>query len=253
MRAKPTNQGVGGSAPKALGLKTTLWNVVRAAGSEPSPKKEEALAYVLQNYWHPLYAYARRRGHSPEDAQDLIQSFFVHLIEQRGLRHADPERGRFRSFLLASLDHFVANAQDARKAIKRGGRLVFLPLSSAELEARHIERSAEDLTPEKAFDRHWALAVLAVVFKRLREEQEVAGHSEAFDLLKPYLEGDPATSRPAELSARLQVSESGVRMMVLRLRRRCRALILEEIARTLADPGQVQEELQSLLAALKAG
>ncbi len=234
-------------------LATTNWSVVVTAGGPPSRAAEEALADLLRTYWYPLYVYVRRRGHPPEDAQDLIQGFFLELVGKGRLRFADPERGRFRAFLLTSLSHFLANVRDARKAIKRGGGIQFLPLNDNEIEARYSGSGSGHLTPEKAYDRHWALVVLEVALARLRSEQGLAGHVEVFDLLKPYLEGDPETPRYAELISRLKVSESGARMMVHRLRRRYRALVLEEIARTLADPTQVKEELNSLLAALREG
>ena len=234
-------------------LQTTHWSVVLAAGSEPSSAAQDALEYLLRTYWYPLYVYVRRRGNSPEDAQDLIQSFFLALIQKGRLRLANPERGRFRSFLLASLNHFAANEQDAQTAIKRGGRIQFLPLDVLEIESRFAGSLSENSSPEMAYDRHWALALLEVVLRRLRQEQESTGRGEVFDLLKPYLEGDPETPRYAELGARLQVSEGAARMIIHRLRRRYRDLILEEIQRTLADPGQADEELKSLLAALREG
>jgi len=232
-------------------FETTQWKVVLAAANGSSPDAQEALAQLLQTYWKPLYIHVRHRGFSTEDAQDLIQDFFYQLIQRHRLGLANPERGRFRSFLLASLNHFLSNEQEARRAVKRGGRVRLLPLSGEEMEAGYAVVLAEDLTPEKAFDRYWALTVLDVVLGRLRREQESFGKGENFERLKPFLESDQPPPRYAEVAARLNVSEGAARMMVLRLRRRYRALIQEEIARTLADPAQVREELHSLVAALR--
>jgi RNA polymerase sigma factor (sigma-70 family) len=248
--------GEGSSAASTNGnwssirFETTRWSVVLAAGVGSSGKAREALADLLRAYWHPLYVFVRRRGYSPEDSQDLIQGFLAQMIEHDRLRFANPERGRFRSFLLTSLCHFLANQQHSHQALKRGGGIRFLPLTGEEMEMHFDLSTSHDLTPEKAFDKHWALALLRLVLERLRTEYELSGRQVAFDLLKPYLEGTEPDLRYAEMAARLKVSESGARMMVHRLRRRYRALINEEIARTLADPSQADQELESLLAAL---
>jgi len=232
-------------------FQTTQWSVVLTAGGTPSPAADEALACLLQTYWFPLYAFVRRRGYSPHDAEDLTQEFFHHVIRRRSLTVADPERGRFRCFLLASLKHFLAHEQEARETVKRGGRVQFVPLSGAELEARFLGGSADALSPERAFDLHWAMGLLEVVLGRLRAEQASSGRTEAFDLLKPFLEGGQLPVRYADVAARLNTSVGAARMMVLRLRRRYRTLISEEIARTLLDPAQADEELQALVAALR--
>lgn len=249
--------GPGSGAPatgqSSAWFATTQWNIVLAAAAAPSDTAAKALEELCRTYWRPTYAYVRCRGYLAQDAEDLIQSFFAQLIERRSLAAADPERGRFRSFLLVCLSHFLANAEDARRAVKRGGRVRIVPLGGAEMEARFDGTPQDGLSPEKVFDRHWALALLEVVLGRLRSEQEASGHAAGFELLKPFLEGNRADTRYAEVAARLAISESGARMMALRLRRRYRALIQEEIVRTLADPTLADDELDSLLAALRGG
>jgi RNA polymerase sigma-70 factor (ECF subfamily) len=230
---------------------TTQWNVVLAAGSKSSPDADQALAQLLETYWLPLYAFVRRRGYSPDDSCDLVQGFLLQFLGHDRLRLANPERGRFRSFLLSSLSHFLANEEAARGALKRGGGAQVLSLSAGDMEQRLEGRSPDHHTPELAFDRHWALTLLEVGLRRLREEQQADGRAEAFDLLKPCLEGDPPDQRYYEIARRLNTTESARKMRVLRLRRRYRSLLLEEIGRTLDDPSLAEAELQSLLCALR--
>src|SRR5512136_965615 len=169
---------------------TTHWSVVLTARRSDTTRAQAALARLCQTYWYPLYAYVRRRGYSPHDAQDLTQEFFARLLGQNWLAQADRERGRFRTFLLAALSHFLANEWDKARAQKRGGSIQLVPLQLDNAETRYGQEPADPLTPEQCFERRWALALLDEVLNRLRQEQVAAGTGEMFDALKPCLVGD---------------------------------------------------------------
>jgi RNA polymerase sigma factor (sigma-70 family) len=231
---------------------TTQWSVVLAAGDASSKDSAEALATLCELYWYPLYAFVRRRGHDPDAAQDLTQAFFARVIEKAYLRDATPTRGRFRSFLLGSLKHFLANEWDHARALKRGGGAVVLPLD-VELgqgETRYRLEPVDEETPERLFERQWALALLERVLARLREESDQAGKGAQLDVLKPVLTGEPIDETYAQLGERLGMSEGAVKVAVHRLRRRTRALLQEEIARTVADPRDVEDEIHHLFEVL---
>jgi RNA polymerase sigma factor (sigma-70 family) len=231
---------------------TTQWSMVLAAGDASSEESAQALATLCELYWYPLYAFVRRRGYDPDAAQDLTQAFFARVIEKAYLRDATPTRGRFRSFLLGSLKHFLANEWDHARALKRGGGVVVLPLD-VELgqgETRYRLEPASDETPERLFERQWALALLERVLTRLREESAAAGKGAQLDVLKPVLIGEPIDETYAQLGERLGMSEGAVKVAVHRLRRRTRALLQEEIARTVNDPRDVDDEVQHLFEVL---
>lgn len=219
------------------------------AGRSDTTRSHDALAKLCQTYWHPLYAYVRRRGHSPEDAQDLTQGFFAHLLEHNAMATASPKRGRFRSFLLASLNHFLSDEWDKARAKKRGaGKVISLDTQSAETWLR--QQPSENLTPEKAFELRWAITLLEQVYGRLEAEHRQQGKAELFDALRTTLAG-PGNSAPhAELAARLNMSEGAVKVAVHRLRQRYRALLRETIAETVASEAEVEEELRYLLRTL---
>lgn len=243
--------GVGGEPGRGVRFATTQWGVVAAAGDLQEPGGREALGQLLQAYWFPLYAQVRRRGYSHESAEDLTQGFLQHLLSRDRLGRADPERGRFRSFLLASLTHFLSNDYAARHALKRGGAAVDQGLPFAEGDSRWRDRPGRELPPDRAFDLHWALILLDLVLGRLRREMASEGRERAFEVLKPFLvEGRPDSSA-AEAGMRLGLTDTATRMAVHRLRQRYRVLIREEIARTLLDPRQVEDELKALVAALR--
>jgi RNA polymerase sigma factor (sigma-70 family) len=231
---------------------TTQWSVVLAAGGKSSRESAEALATLCELYWYPLYAFVRRRGYDADAAQDLTQAFFARVIEKAYLRDATPTRGRFRSFLLGSLKHFLANEWDHARALKRGGGVTMVPID-VELgagEARYRLEPPDDDTPERVFERRWALALLERVVARLREEYDNAGKADQFDALKFVLTGDPADETYAQLGERMKMSEGAVKVSVHRLRKRMRALLQEEIARTVADPREVDDEIQHLFEVL---
>jgi RNA polymerase sigma-70 factor (ECF subfamily) len=223
---------------------TTQWNLVLAAGAGDSKEAEEALAVLCRAYWYPLYAFVCRQGNSPEEAQDLTQGFFIRLIEKRVLKQYQRERGRFRSFLLGSLKNFLANERDWANAQKRGGGVStfsFETLVEAG-ERRYKLEPRSDLTPEKIFERQWALTVLDQVLSRL------SGETEQFDRLRGFLIGDDARIPYRRLAGDLGASEGALRVAVHRLRRRFREILREEISRTVSDPGEVQDEIRYLMA-----
>lgn len=222
-----------------------------AAGDVGHQDGQDALAQLCETYWYPIYAYVRRRGYSASDAQDLTQGFFARLLEKRSLGVADPERGKFRSFLLASLDHFLANEFDRSRAQKRGGGRAPLSLDLAAGESRANLEPAHDLTPERLYERQWALTLLELVVRRLEAEHQEAGKARKFELLKDALGGGRERIRYAEVAAELEMSIENVRQFAHRMRKRYRALLREEVARTLVAPGDVDEELANLFEALR--
>jgi RNA polymerase sigma factor (sigma-70 family) len=225
---------------------TTHWSVVLRAGQADTTRAQDALAKLCTTYWYPLYAYVRRRGYSAHDAQDLTQAFFAQLLERQSYVHADPNRGRFRSFLLGVMNHFLANEWTRARAQKRGGGASLLPLQIETAETRYVREPADKTTPEQNYERRWALALLEEVLRRLADEYRREGRAELFAELNPCLVGERAAQPYAELAARLGVSEGTVKSAVHRMRQRYRQLLRDEIANTVAEPGQVDEELRHL-------
>jgi RNA polymerase sigma-70 factor (ECF subfamily) len=230
---------------------TTHWSVVLAAGAGRSPETSQALAALCEAYWYPLYAYVRRRGFDAHAAQDLTQDFFAHLLESEAVGVAAPERGRFRSFLLASLNHFLANQWRKDGAQKRGGGKAVLSLNLAAGEERYVAEPAHDLTPEKIYERRWAMALLQQVFDALADEYAEEGKTPLFEHLKPYLGGGQDAAPYAELSSQTGLSVGSIKVAVHRLRRRCGDLLREQIVQTVADPAEIDQELSELFAALR--
>jgi RNA polymerase sigma-70 factor (ECF subfamily) len=229
---------------------TTHWSVVLAAAQEETPEAAAALERLCSTYWYPLYAYVRRRGYSPEDAQDLTQGFFWRLLDRKWLPQADSQRGRFRSFLVAALNHFLANEWDRAKAVKRGGRMVFQPLEDGAGEELFVEESQLAHSPEELYEHRWATTLLQTVLSRLRGEAANAGRSEQFERLEVFLTGEKRTGTYAELAAELNTTEGALKMATQRLRRRYAEVLREEIANTVAGPDEVEDELRHLLAVL---
>jgi len=230
---------------------TTRWSLVLDAGAEMTPRGRAALGTLCELYWYPLYAYLRRRGQTAEDAQDLTQGFFARLLEKQALNVVDPSRGRFRSFLLASLDHYVSNQRDRDQAQKRGGSTPPISLDIAMAEDLYTREPADPWTPEKIFDRNWALALLGRVLARLREELHAEGKGEFVDALQGYLSTDEAPASYEELAKKLNMTEGALRVAVHRLRRRYRAVLYDEIAQTVATPEEIDLELEYLIDAIK--
>ena len=243
-----TNGEIMHTLPGPSQFPTTRWTLVVAAGDPHRKDARSALVSLCENYWYPLYAYLRRRGCSADQAQDLTQEFFIRVLEGRYLDRADPEKGRFRSFLLTSLKFFVADEEDRRRARKRGGgQLVTLEFSSG--EERYQREPAHDETPERIFERRWALSVLDRVVERLREEFVQHGRPEHFERLKIFLLGQ-SDAPYATLAREMNTSEGALKVAIHRLRKRYRELFRQEIADTVADPGAVESELRYLAAVL---
>jgi RNA polymerase sigma-70 factor (ECF subfamily) len=228
---------------------TTQWSVVLAAAHDPAGAGD-ALADLCATYWYPLYAHVRRRGHDEHDARDLTQGFFAALLERGFLRRVDRDRGRFRGFLVTAFRRFVKDEREKDRAIKRGGGARILSLDFEDGESRYRREPADDLTPERIYERQWALTVLDRVLFRLREEHAAAGRGAVFRVLAPYLEGASPTLPYADAAERLETSVGAVKVTVHRLRRRYRALLREEIARTVSDLAEVEDELRHLVTAL---
>jgi RNA polymerase sigma-70 factor (ECF subfamily) len=221
---------------------------VVTAGDPQRKEARSALVSLCENYWYPLYAYLRRRGYPADQAQDLTQDFFIRVLEGRYLDRADPIKGRFRSFLLTSLKFFIADEEDRRRAQKRGGgALVSLEVSSG--EERYQREPAHDETPERIFERRWALSVLERVVERLRDEFVRHGRPEHFERLKVFLLGN-SDAPYAVLAAEMNTSEGALKVAIHRLRKRYRELLRQEIADTVADPAEVDSELRFLAAVL---
>jgi len=232
---------------------TTHWSIVLAAGAVDAPHASVALATLCENYWYPLYAYVRRRGIAADDAKDLTQEFFAHLLQSEAVKVADPQRGKFRSFLLSSLNHFLTNHWRKEQAQKRGGGRKVLSLDLDAGERRYGMEPAHEVTPECIFERRWALTLLEHVLGSLREEYAASGKVDLFDHLKPYLGGSSPEGVPyAELAAKVGMTEGSIKVAIHRLRRRCGDRLREEIAHTVANPAEIDEELNHLFAALRA-
>ena len=228
----------------------TAWSVVLLAGESPSTRSTEALATLCQAYWYPLYAFIRRQGYSPHDAEDLNQAFFAHLLEQPRLSKARRERGRFRSFLLAALRNFLSDQRDKAMAQKRGGNIPLISLDAQTAEQRFRLEPTDERDPEKLFERQWALNILDRVLARLESEYATAGKSDRFQLLHPLLLGEEQALAYSEIGRRLNMSVAAVKMAVLRLRLRSRELFRAEITHTLAEEIDVADEVKRLSAAL---
>ena len=232
---------------------TTHWSVVLSAGHSDTPRAADALQRLCKAYWYPLYAYVRRRGHSPHDAQDLTQGFFVCLLERQSLVNADPNKGRFRSFMLGAMNYFLANEWAKMQTQKRGGGHEILSLDLAAAEKRFDLEAADHTAPDKAFDKAWATALLDKVLSQLEEEFRREKKLAMFATLKQTLAG-PRESQPyVALGAQLNMNEGAVRTAAHRLRKRYRQLLEAEIANTVASPDEVKEEMAYLLTVVSGG
>jgi RNA polymerase sigma factor (sigma-70 family) len=227
-------------------FETTHWSLVAAAGEQDAQRANEALAVLCNRYWQPLYAYVRRSGHSLHDAQDLTQQFFVKLLDKEYLQVADRERGRFRSFLLAALKHFLSNERKSARAQKRGGGHRLLSWDFVAAENALLAEPVDQITPVMLFDRRWALLLLDAVLARLELEFASRGKQEHFQHLKPLLTADRDAQPYRQVAELLGINEAAVKMTVHRMRRRYRELLREEIAQTVVDPRDVEDELKQL-------
>jgi RNA polymerase sigma-70 factor (ECF subfamily) len=222
--------------------------VLEAGGS--STEGKSALEHLCRTYWYPLYLYVRRQGHPVEDAQDLTQQFFARLLEREYLRLADKTRGRFRTFLLSSLKRFLINEWKQANRQKRGGGFEFVSRDADTVEGRFLAEPADHRTPDKAYERQWALVVLGRVLEQLRAEFASVGRALVFDALKPQLIGDGCDDSYAEIGRRLGMTEANLKVTMHRLRHRFRDLLKQEIRQTVANQTEVEEEIQHLIVAL---
>jgi RNA polymerase sigma factor (sigma-70 family) len=242
---------ISASAPRAV-FATTHWSVVLAAGHSSVPGAQEALETLCRTYWYPLYVYVRGQGQSPHDAQDLTQEFFARLLEKKYLRLADPDRGKFRAFLLKSLKHFLVNEWEKARTQKRGGGQCAIPLDADIAESRYTAEPVQALTLDQVYEKRWAVTLIEAVLARLRENYEADGRLPVFETLKGFIWGDQSMLSYAEVAPQLGLTEGAVKVAVHRLRGRYRELLRAEIAKTVATPGEVDEELQHLIAVLAA-
>jgi len=225
---------------------------VLLSAQSQAPGSQAALAELCRIYWYPIYSFVRRRGSSPEDAQDLTQGFFLHLLDHKALRQVSPVKGKFRSFLLASLQNYLFDETDRARCLKRGGNLEFVPLEMRFAKDRYQLAPLDFLTADKVFDARWAMILMDEAMDRLRKEYSGQGKIYMFETLKPFI--DPINSKAAlsyaEVADMLQVPVGSVKKLIFRLRKRYASLLREEVARTVSDSGEVDEEIHSLCEAL---
>jgi len=226
---------------------TTLWTVVLTARNPDSAEAGHALEELCRSYWYPLYAFVRRQGHPPEQAQDLTQEFFAHLLAQDFLRNVQAEKGRFRSFLLACLKRFLTDEWRRGNARKRGGDRTVLAMDEVAAELRYLQEPIELANPEAIYERRWALTLLDRVLDRLEAEFGSAGKQAMFDRLQPFLLGERGGPGYAAVAADLGMTEGAIKMAVLRMRERYRALFRHEIEQTVAAPSEVEEEIRHVV------
>ncbi len=230
---------------------TTHWSVVLEAQGE-SPAAQEALEKLCRIYWRPIYAFLRRQGFPPEEAEDITQGFFAQLLERRSLSAVRKEKGRLRSFLLGALKYFVADEQRRAMAIKRGKGQRLVPLEELRAENRVEMEPADPVTAEMIYERRWALTVLEHVLSRLKDEYRAAGNAALFDSLKQLLPDEPGSPSQAQIAARLGMTENALRQAFYRFRQRYQSLLREEIANTVATPADIEDELRHLIVVLEA-
>ncbi len=231
---------------------TTHWSMVLAAGDEPSPHAQAALTRLCQTYWLPVYAFVRKRGHSPEEAQDLTQSFFANFLAKQHVLKANPDRGRFRSFLMTSVENFLRNEYDRTQAQKRGGGQVLVSLDEQDAEARYLHEPVTEQDPARAFEQRWAATLLQTVLNRLQAEFAASDRRDLFEALQAHLWGDAEATPYPELAERFGQSRANVKIIAHRLRLRYRELLREEIAQTVALPSQIDDEIRHLMAVVSS-
>lgn len=236
--------------PTAARFATTHWSVVRAAGRPSSPDYRKALETLLQSYWFPLYAYLRRNGCKPDQAADFTQAFFTRVLEKQYLKSVAPKGGKFRSFLLVALKHFVANQRDRARAKKRGGDRKILSLDFDSAENQYALEPADRLSPDKLFEKSWALTVLERTMARLQAELAQKNKQNLFDHLKPYLAAEAGALPYRDVAEKLNMTEGAVKTAVHRLKKQCRKILRDEIAQTVTTEDQIDDEIRGLFAAL---
>jgi DNA-directed RNA polymerase specialized sigma24 family protein len=240
------------SGAPTSGFHTTSWTLVQAAGVHPTADSRLALATLCRIYWHPVYAFIRRKGYDRDQSQDLAQQFFTVLLEKNFLNAAAQERGRFRSFLLTAVKHFLANEWDRAHALKRGAGHVAVPIDLVVAEEWYAPAAVEAATPESLFERRWALSLLEQVMAKLRIEFTAAGKSGQFNALLVFLNRESEDARYEEVAATMGISAGALRMAVHRMRKKYRELLRAEIAETVSMPEEIDDEIRFLLATLSA-
>jgi RNA polymerase sigma-70 factor (ECF subfamily) len=249
-------RGSGEDAPGGLlergprKFSTTRWSLILTASQGSTPEARDALSSLCQLYWYPLYAFTRRQGHPPEDSRDLVQGFFTRLLEKNDLAAVDPQRGRFRSWLLASLKHYLANEWDREQAQKRGGGQTFISIDSEAAEGLYGLEPSHELTPERLYERRWALTLLEHVLATLANECAQLGKQALFERLRGTLAGDSEQVAYPRVAEELGMSPGAVKVAAHRLRGRYRELLRAEISQTVERPEDVDDEIRLLLAAL---
>jgi RNA polymerase sigma factor (sigma-70 family) len=230
---------------------TTHWSVVLEAQGE-SPAAQEALEKLCRTYWRPIYAFLRRQGFRQAEAEDITQGFFAQLLERRSLNAVRKEKGRLRSYLLGALKYFLADEQRRSMAIKRGKGKRLIPIEEMRADERIEMEPADPMTAEMIYERRWALTVLEQVLGRLKDEYRAAGNAALFDSLKQLLPDEPGSPSQAEIATQLGMTENAVRQAFYRFRQRYQSLLREEIAHTVATPGDIEDELRHLIAVVEA-
>jgi RNA polymerase sigma factor (sigma-70 family) len=244
----------GSMADDPARFNTTRWSAVLVAAQSQLPGSQAALTELCRLYWYPLYAFARRRGHGPPDAQDLTQGFFLHLLEHRALKHVQPLKGKFRSFLLASFQNFILDEVSRARCLKRGGNREFVFLDAEDAESRYRLEPADRLTAEKIYDARWAMTLLGHAVERLRREYAARDEMSRFDVLHGFVgvgEGKPAPSYE-EVANSLRVSVGAAKTLIHRFRKQYAAILREEIGRTVTNPADIEQEIHALCEALVA-
>jgi len=232
--------------PSRAWFATTRWSVVQAAGDKADSQSAAALQTLCQSYWYPLYAYVRQKGYGPQDAEDLTQSFFIHLLEKDRLGRLTRDKGKFRSFLLTALNHFLVDQWKRASAQKRGGEHQIFRLDREEAEARFLQEPVDTTTAERLYEQNWAVTLLNTVFAQLQQEQADKGKAEQFEHLKFCLTGQRSAVPYAELAETMKLSQAALKVLVHRLRQRYRELLRQEVAHTVSGPDEVEEEMQYL-------
>ena len=239
---------VPGTSPSKF--QTTSWSLVLAAALNPTTDSQKALATLCRIYWNPVYGFIRRCGHDPDQSQDLTQGFFALLLEKNYLRDADQERGRFRSFLLTAVKHFLANEWDRAHALKRGGGQISISIDPVNAEKWYVPMAVESTTPESLYERRWALSLLEHVMAKLRSEYTAMGKTDQFNKLSALLNRESDGARYESIAMQMGVSAGALRMSLLRMRRKYRELLRAEIAETVSRPEEIDDEIRFLLSIL---
>jgi RNA polymerase sigma factor (sigma-70 family) len=235
-------------------FQTTRWSVVLVSAQSQAPGCKEAFADLCQLYWYPMYAFIRHRGYSAHDAEDLVQGFFLHLIERKTLSRVDRSKGKFRSFLLASLQYYLAKEEERKSSLKRGGKAEFVHLDAEIAEERYRMEPVEDISPEKIFDARWAMVLLGEAMNRLGQRYAVQGKAATFQTLKAFLDPINSKNPPSyeEAAAELQVSVGAIKTLIHRLRKQYTDFVREEVSRTVSESADLDAEIHQLCQALIA-